>query len=405
MGGCGAAVRPTPLAYFAALTTQVALPLSGLLLGRAHLPLDQPPSWRPLQRRSTRSHISGDLELEIHWRPLIGKGAQAAAAAAAAADAADAADAAIASPAPPPHPADTAGVLAPERAHVSAVSATAAAPRPSFQRSGSFWDAFAPERSPPAARPTLEPAWAAGSTAPPVALEFSACVAQSAPWEAAATAADDKDFWAQFDTRDGPSSSGSFGGAADVASTLPPAERLSAVRPGAASLGGGGSGSLWDDLASLEPGAVSTSTSPDLDLGLDLGLNLDLNRDLGLGLASPAGATPGVVAGAAGVESAPISSDSFWDAHAAVRPAVVTPPGSPACASLSSAGGSVGAPADLVAPAPQNGGGRREAREARRRKVVSGGEPQLVADEPSAEAFPPPPAAAGTFWDTFNYRQ
>ena len=127
----------------------MALPLSGLLVGRAHLPLDQPPSWRPLQRRSTRSHISGDLELELSWRPLIGNSAQAAAAADTAADAA-----AIASPAPPPHPADTAGIPAPVRAHVSAVSATAAAPRPG----DSFWDTFAPEQRPPAAAPTLDAA-------------------------------------------------------------------------------------------------------------------------------------------------------------------------------------------------------------------------------------------------------
>ena len=318
----------------------MALPLSGLLVGRAHLPLDQPPSWRPLQRRSTRSHISGDLELELSWRPLIGNSAQAAAAADTAADAA-----AIASPAPPPHPADTAGIPAPVRAHVSAVSATAAAPRPG----DSSWDTFAPERSPPAARPTPEPAWAAGWTAPPVALEFSSCVAQSAPWEAAATAADDKDFWAQFEERDGPSASATFGGAADVPS---------AARPGVASLGGGGSSSLWDDLASLEPGAASTSTSPDLDLGLDLGLDLDLDRDLGLGLASlepapPAGATPGGVAGAAD-----------------------------------------------AGPVPRDRGGRREAREARRRKVMSDGEPDLMAGEPSAEASPP--AAAGTFWDNYG---
>jgi hypothetical protein len=182
-----------------------------------------------------------------------------------------------------------------------------------------------------------------------VALEFSSCVAQSAPWEAAATAADDKDFWAQFEERDGPSASATFGGAADVPS---------AARPGVASLGGGGSSSLWDDLASLEPGAASTSTSPDLDLGLDLGLDLDLDRDLGLGLASlepapPAGATPGGVAGAAD-----------------------------------------------AGPVPRDRGGRREAREARRRKVMSDGEPDLMAGEPSAEASPP--AAAGTFWVNYG---
>ena len=383
----------------------MALPLSGLLLGRAHLPLDQPPSWRPLQRRSARSHVSGELELEISWRPLIGKGAQAAAAANAAADAA-----AIASQAPPPHPADVAGIPAPALA--SAVSAAAAAPRPAAVAAagGSFWDTFAPEQSPPAARPTLEPAWAAGWVAPPVALEFSSCVAQSAPWEAAATAADDTDFWAQFDTRVGPSSSGTFGGAADMASMLPPAEAPAAARPGAASLSGGGSSSLWDDLASLERGAASTSTSPDLDLGLDLGLDLDLERDLGLGLGlaslepgPPAGATPGGVAGAADAEPAPISAGSFWDAHAAGRPAsgaptvVITPPGSPACASLSSAGGSVGASVDLGAPAPRGGGGRREAREARRRKAGAEAEPELIA---GAEASPP--AVAGTFWDNYG---
>ena len=385
----------------------MALPLSGLLLGCAHLRIDQPAGWRPLQRRSTRSHVSGDLELELSWRPLLGDGAQAAAAAGA-----TAAAAATASPAPPPHAADAAGIPAPERAHGPAAAA-AAAPHPS----GSFWESVAPERGPPAARPTLEPAWAAGRTAPPVALEFSSCVAQSAPWDAAATA-EDKDFWAEFDAA--PSSSLSFGGAADVASslrsTLAPAETLSAVRPGATSLGGGGSSSLWDDLASLEPGGASTSTSPDLQLDLNPGLNLDLDRDLGLGSASldprpPAGAaTPGGVAGAADAEAAPrspgVPSGSFWDAHAArpasCAPAVeITPPGSPACASLSSAGGSVGAPVALVAPAARDGGGRRAAREARRRrrKVASDGEPELMAaGEPSEQA----PPSAGTFWDTYG---
>ena len=383
----------------------MALPLSGLLLGCAHLRADQPAGWRPLQQRSTRSHVSGDLELEISWRPLIGEGAQAAAAAGAAAAAA-----AIASPAPPPPPANTAGIPAPERAHGSAAAAAAAAAAP--HPSGSFWESFAPERGPPAARPTLEPAWAAGRTAPPVALEFSSCVAQSAPWDAAATA-EDKDFWAEFDAV--PSSSVSFGSAADVASTRPPAGTLSAVRPGAASLGGGGSSSLWDDLASLEPGGASTSTSPDLHLDLNLGLNLDLDRDLGLGNASleprpPAGAaTPGGVAGAAEAEAAPMSSamqsGSFWDAHAA-RPASgapaveIAPPGSPACASPSSAGGSVGAPVALVAPAARDGGGRRAAREARRCKV-SDGEPELMAGEPSEEA----PPSAGTFWETYARRK
>ena len=390
----------------------MALPLSGLLLGCAHLRVDQPAGWRPLQRRSTRSHVSGELELELSWRPLLGDGAQAAAAAGA-----TAAAAAIASPAPPPHAADAARIPAPERAHGSAAAAAAAAggaPHPS----GSFWESVAPERGPPAARPTLEPAWAAGRTAPPVALEFSSCVAQSAPWDAAATA-EDKDFWAEFDAA--PSSSLSFGGAADVASALAPqlapAETLSAVRPGAASLGGGGSSSLWDDLASLEPGGASTSTSPDLQLDLNPGLNLDLDRDLGLGNASldprpPAGAaTPGGVAGAADAEAAPRSpglpSGSFWDAHAA-RPASgapaveITPPGSPACASLSSAGGSVGAPVALAAPAARDGGGRRAAREARRgrRNVASAdGEPELMAAGEPSELAPP---SAGTFWDTYG---
>ena len=201
-----------------------------------------------------------------------------------------------------------------------------------------------------------------------------------------------------------------------VASSLAPAETLSAVRPGAASLGGGGSSSLWDDLASLEPGGASTSTSPDLQLDLNPGLNLDLDRDLGFGNASldprpPAGAaTPGGVAGAADAEAAPRSpglpSGSFWDAHAA-RPASgapaveITPPGSPACASLSSAGGSVGAPVALVAPAARDGGGRRAAREARRRrrKVASGGEPELMAAGEPSELAPP---SAGTFWDTYG---
>ena len=100
----------------------MALPLSGLLLGCAHLRVDQPAGWRPLQRRSTRSHVSGELELELSWRPLLGDGAQAAAAAGA-----TAAAAAIASPAPPPHAADAAGIPAPERAHGSAAAATAAA--------------------------------------------------------------------------------------------------------------------------------------------------------------------------------------------------------------------------------------------------------------------------------------